>query len=367
MAIRLDHGADELTEVHDINVTPFIDVMLVLLIIFMVAAPLATVDVPVDLPSSNTAPQQRPDKPIFLTVKADLTPCLGDDPVTPAACPPRSMPPPDRTKTSASSCAPTAPCPMATSCRCMNDLRGAGYLKIALVGLENRGIRHEHARAAMVRRPRSRATWCGGAFAAAVVVLVCVAAIVGYMFWHVPRDRNRRRRAAHIGRTDGTGDRSAGAGQGRYTAAAAGDLVRRHAAGGEAARESRADQPGAAYDSASRGQRAANRSVLAEPAAQTPPAVQELSERRAGARRTRRRTARVHASNRDGHVLSRHIVTGSGYAELDAEVLALVSARSRCLHFPPSMTEANSISRCRSAFHCADGARIPPSQAPRTL
>ena len=53
MAIRLVHGEDELTEVHDINVTPFIDVMLVLLIIFMVAAPLATVDVPVDLPSSN--------------------------------------------------------------------------------------------------------------------------------------------------------------------------------------------------------------------------------------------------------------------------------------------------------------------------
>ena len=39
MAMRLDDGADEFTEVHDINVTPFIDVMLVLLIIFMVAAP----------------------------------------------------------------------------------------------------------------------------------------------------------------------------------------------------------------------------------------------------------------------------------------------------------------------------------------
>ena len=85
VAIRLDHGSDELTEVHDINVMPFIDVMLVLLIIFMVAAPLATVDVPVDLPSSNAQPQQRPDKPIYLTIKADLTLAIGDDPVAPGA------------------------------------------------------------------------------------------------------------------------------------------------------------------------------------------------------------------------------------------------------------------------------------------
>jgi biopolymer transport protein ExbD len=57
MGISLDADMedDDDREVHDINVTPFIDVMLVLLIIFMVAAPLSTVDLPVDLPSS-TAP-----------------------------------------------------------------------------------------------------------------------------------------------------------------------------------------------------------------------------------------------------------------------------------------------------------------------
>lgn len=59
MAIRLNHGEEELTEMSDINVTPFIDVMLVLRIIFMVAAPLATVNVPVDLPASNAQPQRR--------------------------------------------------------------------------------------------------------------------------------------------------------------------------------------------------------------------------------------------------------------------------------------------------------------------
>src|SRR6478735_9793139 len=72
-------GDDDLAEVHEINVTPFIDVMLVLLIIFMVAAPLATVDLGVDLPASAVEPQPRPDKPVFVTVKPDLTIAVGED------------------------------------------------------------------------------------------------------------------------------------------------------------------------------------------------------------------------------------------------------------------------------------------------
>jgi biopolymer transport protein ExbD len=54
-------------------------VMLVLLIIFMVAAPLATVDIPVNLPASNVPPQPRPDKPLYLTLKSDLTLALGEN------------------------------------------------------------------------------------------------------------------------------------------------------------------------------------------------------------------------------------------------------------------------------------------------
>ena len=68
MAIRLDHGSDELTEVHDINVTPFIDVMLVLLIIFMVSAPLLTVGVPLDLPQTQAKSLDQDKNPLTLSV-----------------------------------------------------------------------------------------------------------------------------------------------------------------------------------------------------------------------------------------------------------------------------------------------------------
>ncbi|HTJ02248.1 MAG TPA: TonB system transport protein ExbD [Methylovirgula sp.] len=72
---------DDFEEAHEINVTPFIDVMLVLLIIFMVAAPLSTVDLPVDLPTSTAIPEKKPDKPTYLTIKADLSLALGENPV----------------------------------------------------------------------------------------------------------------------------------------------------------------------------------------------------------------------------------------------------------------------------------------------
>ena len=79
MAGRISESGGDLDENSEINVTPFIDVMLVLLIIFMVAAPLATVDMKVDLPQSVAKPTPRDDKPVFVTLKADLTLAIGNE------------------------------------------------------------------------------------------------------------------------------------------------------------------------------------------------------------------------------------------------------------------------------------------------
>ena len=138
MAIRLDHGTEELVEVHDINVVPFIDVMLVLLVIFMVAAPLATVDVPVDLPSSTALPQQRPPKPVYLTLKADGSLALGDNPVSRDALADVLATATNGDKEQRIFLRGDRSVAYGEVMELMNDLRRAGYLKVALVGMELR-------------------------------------------------------------------------------------------------------------------------------------------------------------------------------------------------------------------------------------
>ena len=65
----------------EINVTPFVDVMLVLLIVFMVAAPLLTVGVPIDLPESQAKSLNTESKPITISVTSDGDIYVGEDQV----------------------------------------------------------------------------------------------------------------------------------------------------------------------------------------------------------------------------------------------------------------------------------------------
>jgi biopolymer transport protein ExbD len=141
MAIRQHHGDNDLETVHEINVTPFIDVILVLLIIFMIAAPLATVDVAVDLPASTAERQPRPERPLYLTVKSDLTLTLGDASVERAGLAQALDGATGGDRDQRLFLRADKAVPYGEVMEVMNALRGAGYLKVALVGLEAAGSR----------------------------------------------------------------------------------------------------------------------------------------------------------------------------------------------------------------------------------
>jgi biopolymer transport protein ExbD len=135
MSIRVDHG-ESLDVVHEINVTPFIDVVLVLLIIFMIVAPLANVDIPVDLPTANAERQPRPDEPLFLTVKADLTLALGEMQVSVDTLPSALDAATKGDHSQRIFLRADKTVPYGSLMDAMNALRAANYLKVALVGLE---------------------------------------------------------------------------------------------------------------------------------------------------------------------------------------------------------------------------------------
>lgn len=134
-------GDEDLVEQSEINVTPFIDVILVLMIIFMIAAPISTVDVPVDLPAATAEPQPRPDKPIYVTIRADLTLTVGEadagwpdlasaiDVATGVKRDTRLFIRADKSV------------PYGEIMKLFNELRANGYLKVAMVALEQIGDR----------------------------------------------------------------------------------------------------------------------------------------------------------------------------------------------------------------------------------
>ncbi|MBV1884023.1 MAG: TonB system transport protein ExbD [Pseudomonadales bacterium] len=138
MSILIQHPENnfELAEAHEINVTPFIDVMLVLLIVFMVAAPLATVDIHIDLPATNAKHQPRPDAPIFLTIKEDLSLVLGETPVSSKELTAEIDQATKGDKNTRLFLRANKTVSYENLMTVMNDLRVAGYLKIGLVGIE---------------------------------------------------------------------------------------------------------------------------------------------------------------------------------------------------------------------------------------
>ena len=133
---EVEDGDEEFEETHDINVTPFIDVILVLLIIFMVAAPLSTVDLPVDLPTSSAAPQKKPDKPIYVTIQSDLAVSVDEAPVKRVDLVKILDAMPDADKSRRIFLRGDRAVPYGEMMSVMDILRAGGYTKIALVALE---------------------------------------------------------------------------------------------------------------------------------------------------------------------------------------------------------------------------------------
>lgn len=139
MAVNLgSNDGDDLVESAEINITPFIDVILVLMIIFMVAAPLSTVSVPVELPTSSAPQQPRPDKPVYVSIKSDLSLTLGEDAVPRPNLGAALTEATKGNKDERIFLRADKAVSYGDLMEVMNLLRNAGYLKVALVGLDGR-------------------------------------------------------------------------------------------------------------------------------------------------------------------------------------------------------------------------------------
>jgi biopolymer transport protein ExbD len=135
-SIPSGEGDDDFAEAHDINVTPFIDVILVLLIIFMVAAPISTVDLPIDLPTASATPQKKPDKPIYVSLKADLSLAVGEAQVARADLVQRIGEEAGEAKDRRIYLRADKTAAYGELMAVLELIKGAGYSKIALVALE---------------------------------------------------------------------------------------------------------------------------------------------------------------------------------------------------------------------------------------
>ncbi|PIT69234.1 biopolymer transporter ExbD [Bartonella tribocorum] len=122
----------------EINVTPFIDVVLVLLIVFMVAAPLATSVIPVQLPSITQAPSVvQPDEPLYVTLQKDHSLYIDDHLIKQAALRETLLRETKQNLETKILIKADSEIDYGIVIDLLNQIRMAGYRKIGLVGLQN--------------------------------------------------------------------------------------------------------------------------------------------------------------------------------------------------------------------------------------
>ncbi|WP_375641686.1 MULTISPECIES: biopolymer transporter ExbD [unclassified Bartonella] len=137
-SLNNDWDTDESGLQSEINVTPFIDVVLVLLIVFMVAAPLATSVIPVQLPSITQAPSVvQSDEPLYVTLQKDRSLYIGDHLVEQAALRDALLKETTQNLETKILIKADSEIDYGTVIDLLNQIRMAGYNKIGLVGLQN--------------------------------------------------------------------------------------------------------------------------------------------------------------------------------------------------------------------------------------
>jgi len=117
----------------EINVTPMVDVMLVLLIIFMVTAPLLTVGVPVDLPRTEAAPINEAEEPLVLSLDGDGRIFIQETEIVAAELVPKLLAITDNKPATRIYIRGDKGLPYGEVMRLMGRLAGAGFSKVALV------------------------------------------------------------------------------------------------------------------------------------------------------------------------------------------------------------------------------------------